>query len=92
MPYLESPKKRLIAIAENDTGPLYIFLFLLRSECHGVYYAKLFVTKMHLPLREGQEHPALLAPRVWKNPRRFHFDNIGAAMLALFEVKYIFFK
>ena len=57
-----------------------------RSECGGVYFAKLFVTKMNLPLREGEEHPALLAPRVWKNPRRFHFDNIGAAMLALFEV------
>lgn len=41
---------------------------------------------MNLPLREGEEHPALLAPRVWKNPRRFNFDNIGSAMLALFEV------
>jgi hypothetical protein len=57
-----------------------------RSECRGVYFAKLFVTKMNLPLREGADHPALLAPRVWKNPRRFHFDNVGAAMLALFEV------
>jgi len=57
-----------------------------RSECHGLYDAKLFVTKMNLQLRAGQEHPSLLAPRVWKNPRRFNFDNIGAAMLALFEV------
>ena len=57
-----------------------------RTECHGLYFAKLFVTKMNLPLRAGSEHPALLAPRVWKNPRRFNFDNIGSAMLALFEV------
>ena len=41
---------------------------------------------MNLPLRAGKEHPALLVPRVWRNPRRFNFDNIGAAMLALFEV------
>jgi hypothetical protein len=30
--------------------------------------------------------PGLLAPRVWMNPRRFNFDNIGNSMLALFEV------
>lgn len=30
--------------------------------------------------------PKLLVPRVWANPRNFNFDNIGNAMLALFEV------
>ena len=55
-----------------------------RSDCHGVYSAKVFVTKMNIPVR-GQ-HPALIVPRVFKNPRRFNFDNIGNAMLALFEV------
>ena len=34
-----------------------------RSNCTGVYFAKLFVTKMNLQLREGEEHPALMAPR-----------------------------
>ncbi|VDQ00433.1 unnamed protein product [Trichobilharzia regenti] len=28
----------------------------------------------------------LLVPRVWANPRNFNFDNIGNAILALFEV------
>ncbi|XP_037089307.1 sodium leak channel non-selective protein-like [Pollicipes pollicipes] len=28
----------------------------------------------------------ILVPRVWANPRRFNFDKIGNAMLALFEV------
>ena len=57
-----------------------------RSECFGIYKAKVFVTKMKLQPREDMEHPALWVPRVWKNPRRFHFDNLGTAMLALFEV------
>ena len=57
-----------------------------RSECHGIYSAKVFVTHMNLPVREGMNYPALIVPRVFKNPRRFNFDNIGNAMLALFEV------
>ncbi|VDP80107.1 unnamed protein product [Schistosoma mattheei] len=28
----------------------------------------------------------ILVPRVWANPRNFNFDNIGNAILALFEV------
>ena len=34
-----------------------------RSECSGVYLAKVFVTTMNLPIREGQRYPALIAPR-----------------------------
>ena len=30
--------------------------------------------------------PKFLVPRVWANPRNFNFDNIGNAILALFEV------
>jgi hypothetical protein len=33
-----------------------------------------------------EHYPQMLVPRVWANPRRFNFDNIGNAMLALFEV------
>ena len=36
--------------------------------------------------RNGCPNPGILVPRVWHNPRRFHFDNIGRSMLALFEV------
>ena len=28
----------------------------------------------------------ILVPRVWSTPRNFHFETIGGAMLALFEV------
>ena len=45
----------------------------------------MFVTKMNLP-DDGGPKPGLIVPRVWMNPRRFNFDNIGSAMLALFEV------
>lgn len=57
-----------------------------RSDCHGWYFAKVFVTKMNLGIREGEDYPAMIVPKVFKNPRRFHFDNLGTAMLALFEV------
>ena len=49
--------------------------------------AEVFVTKLNLDApRNGCPSPGLLVPRVWHNPRRFHFDNIGRSMLALFEV------
>lgn len=41
---------------------------------------------MKLVPGENESYPAMLVPRVWANPRRFNFDNIGDAMLALFEV------
>ena len=40
---------------------------------------------MNLP-DDGGPKPGLIVPRVWMNPRRFNFDNIGNSMLALFEV------
>ena len=57
----------------------YCLLTTFRAEVH--------VTKMNLEAsRNGCPNPGLLVPRVWHNPRRFHFDNIWRSMLALFEV------
>lgn len=57
-----------------------------REDCVGVFMRRVFVTKMKLIPGENESYPAMLVPRVWANPRRFNFDNIGDAMLALFEV------
>ncbi|XP_014279974.1 sodium leak channel NALCN isoform X3 [Halyomorpha halys] len=57
-----------------------------REDCVGTFERKVFVTKMKISLGPEEDHPAMLVPRVWANPRRFNFDNIGYAMLALFEV------
>lgn len=57
-----------------------------REDCVGVFMRRVFVTKMKLTLGPGESYPAMLVPRVWANPRRFNFDNIGDAMLTLFEV------
>lgn len=57
-----------------------------REDCVGVFMRRVFVTKMKLQPGVNESYPAMLVPRVWANPRRFNFDNIGDAMLALFEV------
>ncbi|KAJ8920483.1 hypothetical protein NQ315_005352 [Exocentrus adspersus] len=57
-----------------------------REDCVGVFWRRVFVTKMKVLPGENESYPAILVPRVWANPRRFNFDNIGDAMLALFEV------
>lgn len=57
-----------------------------REECVGVFMRRVFVTKMKLKPGDNESYPSMLVPRVWANPRRFNFDNIGDAMLALFEV------
>ncbi|KAI4457600.1 sodium leak channel non-selective protein [Holotrichia oblita] len=59
---------------------------LKREDCVGVFMRRVFVTKMKLQPGENESYPSMLVPRVWANPRRFNFDNIGDAMLALFEV------
>ncbi|KAK9759203.1 Ion transport protein [Popillia japonica] len=56
------------------------------NDCVGVFMRRVFVTKMKLQPGENESYPSMLVPRVWANPRRFNFDNIGDAMLALFEV------
>jgi hypothetical protein len=58
-----------------------------REECIGIFRTEVFVTKMHLPNREGCPKPGFYTPRVWMNPRRFNFDNIGISFLSLFEVR-----
>ncbi|RWS30822.1 Sodium leak channel non-selective protein-like protein [Leptotrombidium deliense] len=57
-----------------------------RDECVGVFMRKVFVTKMKLHPGKFETYPQILVPRIWANPRRFNFDSIGNAMLALFEV------
>lgn len=57
-----------------------------RADCVGVFMREIFITKMKLQPGENESYPAMLVPRVWANPRRFNFDNVGNAMLALFEV------
>ncbi|XP_022657488.1 sodium leak channel non-selective protein-like isoform X3 [Varroa destructor] len=58
----------------------------LKEDCRGVFERSVFVTRMKLQPAANSSWPKLLVPRIWANPRRFHFDNIGNAMLALFEV------
>ncbi|CAF1039990.1 unnamed protein product, partial [Didymodactylos carnosus] len=50
--------------------------------CNGTFMRQLYVSKMNL----GGTIPMMRVPRVWANPHNFNFDNIGSAMLALFEV------
>ena len=59
-----------------------------KSECVGVFMRPVFVTKLRIESAKltNQDYPKILVPRVWANPRNFNFDNIGNAMLALFEV------
>ncbi|XP_055922237.1 sodium leak channel NALCN [Eupeodes corollae] len=57
-----------------------------RKDCVGVFMRRVFVTKMKLTPGLNESYPSMLVPRVWANPRRFNFDNIGDAMLTLFEV------
>uniref|UniRef100_A0A3P8RZL0 Sodium leak channel NALCN n=1 Tax=Amphiprion percula TaxID=161767 RepID=A0A3P8RZL0_AMPPE len=60
---------------------------LKRDECHGIFRINVSVSKnLNLKLRPGEKKPGFWVPRVWANPRNFNFDNVGNAMLALFEV------
>uniref|UniRef100_A0A0R3W3J0 Sodium leak channel non-selective protein n=1 Tax=Taenia asiatica TaxID=60517 RepID=A0A0R3W3J0_TAEAS len=54
-----------------------------KEDCKGVFRRELSVTRMKS--FKGPA-PKFLVPRVWANPRNFNFDNIGNAILALFEV------
>ena len=64
----------------------YFQIYIFRLNCTGVFRAEVFVTKMNLESRDGCKPPGLWVPRVWMNPRRFNFDNLGVSILALFEV------
>ena len=76
----------------NPSVPTWGILDLIILEknyniCFLIFRAEVFITKMNVEdPRNGCPNPGILVPRVWHNPRRFHFDNIGRSMLALFEV------
>uniref|UniRef100_A0AAY4EE97 Sodium leak channel NALCN n=1 Tax=Denticeps clupeoides TaxID=299321 RepID=A0AAY4EE97_9TELE len=58
-----------------------------REDCHGIFRINVSISKnLNLKLRQGEKKPGFWVPRVWANPRNFNFDNVGNAMLALFEV------
>uniref|UniRef100_UPI003AAE34EC sodium leak channel NALCN isoform X3 n=1 Tax=Centroberyx gerrardi TaxID=166262 RepID=UPI003AAE34EC len=60
---------------------------LKRDGCHGIFRINVSVSKnLNLKLKPGEKKPGFWVPRVWANPRNFNFDNVGNAMLALFEV------
>ncbi|XP_019385246.1 PREDICTED: sodium leak channel non-selective protein isoform X2 [Crocodylus porosus] len=60
---------------------------IAREDCHGIFRINVSVSKnLNLKLRPGEKKPGFWVPRVWANPRNFNFDNVGNAMLALFEV------
>nr|CAH8851159.1 unnamed protein product [Trichobilharzia regenti] len=54
-----------------------------KEKCVGRFMRELASTKLKSVKGEPLK---LLVPRVWANPRNFNFDNIGNAILALFEV------
>ncbi|EDO45174.1 predicted protein, partial [Nematostella vectensis] len=55
----------------------------LKSECKGLFYMPLANPREIFTL--NGKPPAMLVPRVWKNPRNFSFDDVFQAFLALFE-------
>ncbi|MEJ1280667.1 sodium leak channel non-selective [Cricetulus griseus] len=58
-----------------------------REDCNGIFRINVSVSRnLNLKLRPGEKKPGFWVPRVWANPRNFNFDNVGNAMLALFEV------
>ncbi|PIO40131.1 hypothetical protein AB205_0212960 [Aquarana catesbeiana] len=58
-----------------------------REKCHGIFRINVSVSKnLNLKLKPDEKKPGFWVPRVWANPRNFNFDNVGNAMLALFEV------
>ncbi|KAK7882358.1 hypothetical protein WMY93_028532 [Mugilogobius chulae] len=60
---------------------------LQRGDCHGIFRINVSVSRnLNLKLKDGEKKPGFWVPRVWANPRNFNFDNVGNAMLALFEV------
>uniref|UniRef100_A0A4W3GNM6 Sodium leak channel NALCN n=1 Tax=Callorhinchus milii TaxID=7868 RepID=A0A4W3GNM6_CALMI len=58
-----------------------------REDCFGIFRINVSVSKnLNLKLKPGEKKPGFWVPRVWANPRNFNFDNVGSALLALFEV------
>uniref|UniRef100_A0A3Q2EIL4 Sodium leak channel NALCN n=1 Tax=Cyprinodon variegatus TaxID=28743 RepID=A0A3Q2EIL4_CYPVA len=60
---------------------------LKREDCYGIFRINVSVSRnLNLKLKAEEKKPGFWVPRVWANPRNFNFDNVGNAMLALFEV------
>uniref|UniRef100_A0A3Q2QJN4 Sodium leak channel NALCN n=1 Tax=Fundulus heteroclitus TaxID=8078 RepID=A0A3Q2QJN4_FUNHE len=60
---------------------------LKREDCYGIFRINVSVSRnLNLRLKGEEKKPGFWVPRVWANPRNFNFDNVGNAMLALFEV------
>uniref|UniRef100_A0A3Q3IHB4 Sodium leak channel NALCN n=1 Tax=Monopterus albus TaxID=43700 RepID=A0A3Q3IHB4_MONAL len=60
---------------------------LKREDCHGIFRINVSVSRnLNLKMKPLEKKPGFWVPRVWANPRNFNFDNVGNAMLALFEV------
>uniref|UniRef100_A0A3B5MKK2 Sodium leak channel NALCN n=1 Tax=Xiphophorus couchianus TaxID=32473 RepID=A0A3B5MKK2_9TELE len=60
---------------------------LKREDCYGIFRINVSVSRnLNLKLTAEEKKPGFWVPRVWANPRNFNFDNVGNAMLALFEV------
>uniref|UniRef100_A0A3Q3A3Q0 Sodium leak channel NALCN n=1 Tax=Kryptolebias marmoratus TaxID=37003 RepID=A0A3Q3A3Q0_KRYMA len=60
---------------------------LRRDDCHGIFRINVSVSRnLNLKPNAEEKKPGFWVPRVWANPRNFNFDNVGNAMLALFEV------
>uniref|UniRef100_A0A3B3U087 Sodium leak channel NALCN n=1 Tax=Poecilia latipinna TaxID=48699 RepID=A0A3B3U087_9TELE len=60
---------------------------LKREDCYGIFRINVSVSRnLNLRLKAEEKKPGFWVPRVWANPRNFNFDNVGNAMLALFEV------
>ncbi|TNN57773.1 Sodium leak channel non-selective protein [Liparis tanakae] len=58
-----------------------------RVDCLGIFRINVSVSKnLNMKLKLGEKKPGFWVPRVWANPRNFNFDNVGTAMLTLFEV------
>ncbi|XP_077983388.1 sodium leak channel NALCN-like [Glandiceps talaboti] len=59
-----------------------------REECVGTFRQNISIVRFpsRIIKTENETYPSMLVPRVWSNPRNFNFDNLGSAMLGLFEV------
>uniref|UniRef100_A0ABM0M2J1 Sodium leak channel non-selective protein-like n=1 Tax=Saccoglossus kowalevskii TaxID=10224 RepID=A0ABM0M2J1_SACKO len=59
-----------------------------KEECVGNFFQ--VVSYRKFPSRilwdKNETYPSMVVPRVWSNPRNWNFDDLGSAMIGLFEV------
>ncbi|XP_014674294.1 PREDICTED: sodium leak channel non-selective protein-like [Priapulus caudatus] len=56
-----------------------------KEECVGVFMRTVSVAQ-YIKVRSNETQPMMMVPRIWANPYNFNFDNLGMAMLTLFEM------